>query len=61
MRKLVHHLAMVGAVTIGLAFATVSQAQTPVTFQLNWTAGGPNAGYGGSIPRPVRSRILRDF
>src|SRR3954464_3763514 len=49
MRRLVHHLAIVGAVTAGLAFATTSQAQTPVTFQLNWTAGGPNAGFAAAL------------
>ena len=26
-----------------------AQAQTPVTFQLNWTAGGPNAGFAAAV------------
>jgi len=33
----------------GLAFATTALAQTPVTFQLNWTAGGPNAGFAAAL------------
>ncbi len=26
-----------------------AQAQTPVTFQLNWTAGGANAGFAAAL------------
>lgn len=45
MKKLIGRLAVFGTVIASLASATAAQAQTPVTFQLNWTAGGPNAGF----------------
>jgi NitT/TauT family transport system substrate-binding protein len=32
-----------------LGFAVVANAQTPVTFQLNWMAGGPNAGFASAL------------
>lgn len=32
-----------------LAFVAGAVAQTPVTFQLNWTAGGPNAGFAAAV------------
>src|SRR5215467_11873420 len=38
-------LAGMGVFVSGITFATSTFAQTPVTFQLNWTAGGPNAGF----------------
>ena len=38
-----------GIVACGLAFATGAFAQTKVTFQLNWTAGGPNAGFASAL------------
>jgi NitT/TauT family transport system substrate-binding protein len=34
---------------LALAAATVSAAETPVTFQLNWMAGGPNAGFAAAV------------
>lgn len=37
-----------GLVFIGLAVTTTS-AQTPLTFQLNWTAGGANAGFAAAV------------
>ena len=37
------------AVVASLAAATAAQAQTPLTFQLNWTAGGPNAGFAAAL------------
>jgi NitT/TauT family transport system substrate-binding protein len=44
-RKLLKTLAGAGLAATALCFAAGAQAQTPVTFQLNWTAGGPNAGF----------------
>lgn len=32
-----------------LGFAGAASAQTPVTFQLNWTAGGANAGFAAAL------------
>jgi NitT/TauT family transport system substrate-binding protein len=40
-------LALFGLTALGLAGA--AQAQTPVTFQLNWAAGGPNAGFAAAL------------
>jgi NitT/TauT family transport system substrate-binding protein len=34
-----------GAAAAGVTVVASAVAQTPVTFQLNWTAGGPNAGF----------------
>jgi len=41
----------IGAVAAGLALAgaVVHAADTPVTFQLNWMAGGPNAGFAAAV------------
>jgi NitT/TauT family transport system substrate-binding protein len=44
-RKLLKTLAGAGLAASVLSFAGGAQAQTKVTFQLNWTAGGPNAGF----------------
>lgn len=49
MKKLIGRLAVFGTVIASLASATAAQAQTPVTFQLNWTAGGPNAGFAAAL------------
>src|SRR5215213_10126171 len=49
MRTLIRCLAAVGLAFPGFAFATAVDAQTPVTFQLNWTAGGPNAGFAAAL------------
>lgn len=38
----------VAALAAGLGISAAS-AQTPVTFQLNWTAGGPNAGFAAAV------------
>ena len=38
----------VATVAAGLGFSTAF-AQTPLTFQLNWTAGGPNAGFAAAV------------
>lgn len=35
-------------IAAGLGFSAAF-AQTPVTFQLNWTAGGPNAGFAAAV------------
>ena len=37
-------------ITAGLAIAasSLAWAQTPIAFQLNWVAGGANAGFAGS-------------
>src|SRR5690348_4731781 len=32
-----------------LASASVGAAETPVTFQLDWMAGGPNAGFAAAV------------
>ena len=49
MRKLIQNLTSVGGVLSTLVFAGSAIAQTPVTFQLNWTAGGPNAGFAAAL------------
>ena len=38
----------VATVAAGLGFSCAF-AQTPLTFQLNWTAGGPNAGFAAAV------------
>jgi NitT/TauT family transport system substrate-binding protein len=41
---------LVGTVVLGLVFASgTTSAQTPVTFQLNWVAGGANAGFAAAV------------
>jgi NitT/TauT family transport system substrate-binding protein len=49
MKSITNHLATIGATIAGLTIATAPQAQTPLTFQLNWTAGGPNAGFAAAL------------
>src|SRR4051794_24290456 len=49
MKTLMSQLATIGTAIAGIAMATAAQAQTPVTFQLNWTAGGPNAGFAAAL------------
>jgi NitT/TauT family transport system substrate-binding protein len=45
-----HKLAAAGSIACGLACASpVALAQTPVNFQLNWVAGGPNAGFAAAV------------
>jgi len=38
-----------GLLAATLSLATGAVAQTPVTFQLNWTAGGANAGFAAAV------------
>jgi len=45
MRRSMTSLAGIGVFISGIILAAGALAQTPVTFQLNWTAGGPNAGF----------------
>jgi len=45
-RRLALHT--LGALAIGLS-TVGAHAQTPVTFQLNWTAGGANAGFAAAV------------
>lgn len=54
MTTLTRRLATLGLAAAGLATgtfaaATAAHAQTPLTFQLNWTAGGPNAGFAAAL------------
>lgn len=52
MMKLTRRIAALSLAAAGLALATGAQAQaqlTPLTFQLNWTAGGPNAGFAAAL------------
>src|SRR4051794_16535783 len=49
MKSLMSQLATIGTAIAGLTIATAAQAQTPVTFQLNWAAGGPNAGFAAAV------------
>ena len=37
------------AAVVGGAVLPVAAAGTPVTFQLNWMAGGPNAGFAAAV------------
>ena len=37
------------AAVLGLAAGHVAAAETPVTFQLNWVSGGPNAGFEAAV------------
>src|SRR6185295_2195977 len=37
------------AAVVGGAALSVAAAGTPVTFQLNWMAGGPNAGFAAAV------------
>ena len=37
------------AVLLSLAAGFAGAAETPVTFQLNWMAGGPNAGFAAAV------------
>jgi NitT/TauT family transport system substrate-binding protein len=48
MKHWIHRTLAATAVVAGMGVATAF-AQTPVTFQLNWTAGGPNAGFAAAV------------
>src|SRR5919205_972818 len=49
MKTVLKHLAISAAIIAGLSVVAAADAQTPVTFQLNWTAGGPNAGFAAAL------------
>jgi NitT/TauT family transport system substrate-binding protein len=51
MRKSISRLFMDAAIAAGLALAAVNAvaANTPITFQLNWVAGGANAGFAAAV------------
>ena len=51
MHTSIRKLLRAGAFASGIAVAasTGALAQTPVTFQLNWVAGGPNAGFAAAV------------
>lgn len=42
-------LCVLGALAIGLAAPSARAQLTPLTFQLNWTAGGANAGFAAAV------------
>lgn len=48
MKHWVNRSLAVATLVAGLGFSAAF-AQTPVTFQLNWTAGGPNAGFAAAV------------
>lgn len=51
MRYSFKKLCLAGATAsiLGLAFSTAATAATAITFQLNWTAGGANAGFASAV------------
>ena len=52
MHKAINSILRAGVVVSGLALAGGAFAAaglTPVTFQLNWVAGGPNAGFAAAV------------
>jgi NitT/TauT family transport system substrate-binding protein len=51
MRKSISRLFMGAAIASGLALAAgnTGAANTPITFQLNWVAGGANAGFAAAV------------
>ena len=51
MRKLIRRLFVGAAIASGLALAAgnAGAANTPITFQLNWVAGGANAGFAAAV------------
>lgn len=49
MRATFGNLKVLGIVAAGFAFATTASAQTKLTFQLNWVAGGANAGFAAAV------------
>jgi NitT/TauT family transport system substrate-binding protein len=49
MRTMISGLAAIGAVASSLAWAADAAAQTKQTFQLNWVAGGANAGFAAAV------------
>lgn len=51
MRKSISKLLVAGAIAsaLTLAVSSVAAAETPITFQLNWVAGGANAGFASAV------------
>jgi NitT/TauT family transport system substrate-binding protein len=50
MKHWIDNTLAMATITAGLGFGfSAALAQTPVTFQLNWTAGGPNAGFAAAV------------
>lgn len=51
MRRIIGNLILSGAAASGLLFAMsgAASAATAITFQLNWTAGGANAGFASAV------------
>src|SRR5438874_2832774 len=49
MRKSIGGLAAIGIVAASLTLASDALAQTKLTFQLNWVAGGANAGFAAAV------------
>ena len=51
MRKSISRLFVGAAIASGVAFAAgnTGAANTPITFQLNWVAGGANAGFAAAV------------
>lgn len=49
MRKVNHSFAALAAAALGITFAPTAFAQTHVKFQLNWYAGGANAGFAAAL------------
>ncbi len=52
MKMINRRAALAAAAGLGVALAAPAWAQqtlTPLTFQLNWTAGGPNAGFAAAL------------
>jgi NitT/TauT family transport system substrate-binding protein len=51
MHTSIRKMLIAGAISVGLGLAasTVATAQTPITFQLNWVAGGANAGFAAAV------------
>ncbi|GIK86547.1 MAG: nitrate ABC transporter substrate-binding protein [Betaproteobacteria bacterium] len=49
MRATMRNLSAAGVLAAGLTLGAAAAAQTKLTFQLNWTAGGPNAGFAAAV------------
>ena len=56
MKQTIKALLGVGLLASTMALASSAIAQTAVTFQLNWTAGGANAGF--AIRRSTMSAAM---
>ena len=49
MKQTMKRLLGAGLLASTMALASSAMAQTAVTFQLNWTAGGANAGFAAAV------------